>query len=118
MHMARPVFTHSPSFHFYGRRAGGGLSQMAFNNDDRAPVHVPAAVDPLYYGALFRLMHALRAPSSALRFRLAPHQLLCTVNWRVMHGRTAFSGERTLMGGYIDMQDFRSRLASLTGRPF
>lgn len=34
-------------------------------------------------------------------------------NWRVMHGRTAYSGLRHMGGGYVSRTDWRSRAAVL-----
>lgn len=34
-------------------------------------------------------------------------------NHRVLHGRTKFSGERRLCGGYISGDDYRSRFIGL-----
>jgi trimethyllysine dioxygenase len=33
-------------------------------------------------------------------------------NWRVMHGRSAFTGERRMCGAYIGADDWRSKRAS------
>ena len=37
-------------------------------------------------------------------------------NWRVMHGRSAFDGERRMCGAYIGADDWRSRRLSLAQR--
>ena len=34
-------------------------------------------------------------------------------NWRVMHGRSAFTGERRMSGAYVSADDWKSRLAVL-----
>ena len=34
-------------------------------------------------------------------------------NWRVMHGRSAFDGERRMCGAYIGADDWKSRRAAL-----
>jgi trimethyllysine dioxygenase len=31
-------------------------------------------------------------------------------NWRVLHGRTAYTGVRRLCGAYLNHEDFESRL--------
>jgi trimethyllysine dioxygenase len=33
-------------------------------------------------------------------------------NWRVLHGRGAFSGMRKMAGSYINREDFESRIRS------
>jgi len=43
------------------------------------------------------------------QFLLTPGDVLVTNNWRVLHGRTEFTGDRRLSGAYIRMQDFISK---------
>ena len=35
-------------------------------------------------------------------------------NWRVLHGRTAYTGHRHLCGAYVNREDFESRRHVLT----
>ena len=42
------------------------------------------------------------------RYILKPGELLIFNNWRVMHGRGAFSGIRKMAGCYINKEDFDS----------
>ena len=44
----------------------------------------------------------------ARRIGLEPGWVLIVNNWRVLHGRTAFSGERSVVGCYISRTDFLS----------
>ena len=34
-------------------------------------------------------------------------------NWRVLHGRSGFTGERRMVGCYLNMDDFQSRVQVL-----
>lgn len=34
-------------------------------------------------------------------------------NWRVMHGRSAFTGARRMCGAYVGADDWRSRRSAL-----
>ena len=52
-----------------------------------------------------------------LRTRLQPGDVMCFGNYRILHGRAEFdpnSGPRHLQGCYVDRDDFRSRLRTLT----
>jgi trimethyllysine dioxygenase len=41
---------------------------------------------------------------------LAPGEAMLFDNWRVLHGRKAYAGKRTLCGAYLNHEDFESRL--------
>jgi len=41
---------------------------------------------------------------------LRPGDMVCFDNWRVLHGRRAFQGERLIAGGYINREDLESAL--------
>ena len=42
-----------------------------------------------------------------------PGEVLLFDNWRVLHGRAAYEGERRLCGTYLNWEDFESRLRLL-----
>ena len=48
------------------------------------------------------------------RHILRPGDALLFDNWRVLHGRHAYTGKRTLCGAYLNHEDFESRLRLLT----
>ncbi len=105
---ARPVLRHDHS---------SRLVQVSFNNSDRAPFLLPA-------GEMVELYEALRAFDLALndeRFQwrhvLRPGEALLFDNWRVLHGRTAYTGRRQLCGAYLNHEDFESRLRLLATAP-
>ncbi len=41
-------------------------------------------------------------------FLLEPGNILTFDNWRLLHGRSAFTGYRQLCGGYHNREDFES----------
>ena len=43
------------------------------------------------------------------RHVLAPGEALLFDNWRVLHGRAAYTGHRRLCGGYVNREDVESR---------
>jgi len=40
---------------------------------------------------------------------LVPGRAVIFDNWRVLHGRSAFKGKRTMCGAYIGIDQFESR---------
>ena len=98
---ARPVFRHDDT---------GVLVQVSFNNADRAPFLLPADEMNRFYDAM-RAFEA-RANDHRLQWRrvLTPGSAMLFDNWRVLHGRTSYTGHRHLCGGYVNREDFESRL--------
>jgi len=41
---------------------------------------------------------------------LEPGQMLVFDNWRILHGRAAFRGEREMAGCYVNREDYESKL--------
>jgi trimethyllysine dioxygenase len=99
----RPVFRHDK----------GRLVQVTSNNYDRAPFRLPNTEMRAFYGAL-KAFEAL-ANDERLQWRhpLRPGEVLLFDNWRVLHGRAAYRGERRLCGTYLNREDFDSRLRVL-----
>jgi trimethyllysine dioxygenase len=98
---ARPVFRHDHT---------GELVQVSFNNADRAPFLLPH--DEML--AVYEALQAFDLIANDLAFQwrhvLRPGEALLFDNWRVLHGRTAYSGFRRLCGAYLNHEDFESRL--------
>ncbi len=99
------------------RHEHGELVQVSFNNSDRAPFRLPDAEMRAFYGAL-KAFEAL-ANSERLQWRhpLRPGEVLLFDNWRTLHGRAAYQGERRLCGSYLNREDFESRLRLLRSSP-
>jgi trimethyllysine dioxygenase len=47
---------------------------------------------------------------------LKPGMMVVIDNWRVMHGRSGFSGDRRMCGAYVGRDEWRSRLEVLRRR--
>lgn len=95
----------------------GEISRIRWNNDDRGVVPLEASVE--WYNAA-RKFHALvNHPSMQIKLKLKPGTILSeplslpasglleltmavTNNWRILHGRTAFTGDRRVCGGYSE----------------
>jgi trimethyllysine dioxygenase len=100
------------------RHEHGELVQVSFNNYDRAPFRLPDAEMSAFYRAL-KAFEAL-ANSERLQWRhpLRPGEVLLFDNWRTLHGRAAYAGQRRLCGAYLNREDFDSRLRLLrSSRP-
>mmetsp|Transcript_6235 Transcript_6235/g.6793 ORF Transcript_6235/g.6793 Transcript_6235/m.6793 type:complete len:192 (-) Transcript_6235:54-629(-) len=91
------------------------IYQFRFNNYDRSPPSPGLADLKLYYATIQAILDLIRDPEYAYQIKLKPGELLLTNNWRVMHGRTEFIGNRRMLGCYISMDDFTSKMRVLNG---
>lgn len=98
---ARPVFLHDHT---------DTLVQVSFNNADRAPFLLSADDTDAFYAAL-RAFEML-ANDHRLQWRRVnpPGNAMLFDNWRMLHGRTSYTGHRHLCGAYINREDYESRL--------
>jgi len=94
----------------------GELIGVRFNNRSTAPIiDVPYELMPDYYKAYRRLSAIVSDPDMAVRFKLAPGECFIVDNTRVLHSRSAYSGEgsRWLQGCYPDKDGMLSTLAAM-----
>jgi trimethyllysine dioxygenase len=98
---ARPVLRHDHT---------GELVQVSFNNGDRAPFLLPHDEMTAVYEALTTFDRMANDPASQWRHVLRPGEALLFDNWRVLHGRTAYTGVRRMCGAYLNHEDVESRL--------
>ena len=101
---ARPVLRHD---------ASGELVQVSFNNYDRAPFLLEETEMLAFYDALREFDTIANDPSMQWRHVLEPGEAMLFDNWRVLHGRFAYSGVRRMCGGYVNREDVESRLRQL-----
>ncbi|XP_010219812.1 PREDICTED: trimethyllysine dioxygenase, mitochondrial-like [Tinamus guttatus] len=82
------------------------LYLIRYNNYDRAVINtVPHDVVRRWYTAHRTLTTELRRPENELWVKLKPGKALFIDNWRVLHGREAFTGYRQLCGCYLTRDD-------------
>jgi trimethyllysine dioxygenase len=98
---ARPALRHDHT---------GRLVQVSLNNGDRAPFLLPAEEMIAFYDALRAVEELANDERLQWQHVLAPGEAMLFDNWRVLHGRKAYSGTRTLCGAYLNHEDFESRL--------
>lgn len=66
-----------------------------------------------YYHSLQVLIKEINNEDNIHWIQLKPGTVLVTDNWRVLHGRSTFTGKRTLCGMYVSRSDFLSRSRKL-----
>ncbi|EOR01144.1 Trimethyllysine dioxygenase [Wallemia ichthyophaga EXF-994] len=97
----------------------GELLQIRYNNDDRSVLNAlsPKRVED-FYRALKIWNGILNDPRNQFWLPLEKGKVVLFDNWRILHGRSAFSGKRRLCGAYINHDDYMSRLRTLTEKHF
>ncbi|KAI0457074.1 Clavaminate synthase-like protein [Xylaria acuta] len=89
---------------------GDVVHRIRWNNDDRGVVPVGGKYSAIqWYKAASKWNEILRRKELEYRFQLEPGKVLIFNNWRVLHGRSAFTGQRRICGGYINRDDYYSR---------
>ena len=97
----RPILRHDDQ---------GKLTQVTFNNYDRATMRLPEPDMSQLYAGIRYLDRLFNHPSYQWRYQLQAGQMLIFDNWRILHGRGAFKGKRKMAGAYINREDFMSAL--------
>jgi len=95
----------------------GNLCAVRWNNDDRSVLRdVPHADVPRLYEAMRTWNKLISSQDSEYWVQLSPGTVVAIDNHRVLHGRSAFTGNRRMCGAYIGVDELRSRLAVLRER--
>ncbi|RHZ56744.1 hypothetical protein CDV55_105293 [Aspergillus turcosus] len=88
----------------------GRLYQVRWNNYDRAAKRNWGLKEQnRWYNAARHFNHIIQRPSVEIWTQLQPGTALIFDNWRMLHGRSEFTGKRRMCGGYINNDDFISR---------
>ncbi|KAI0157280.1 trimethyllysine dioxygenase [Xylariaceae sp. FL1272] len=86
------------------------MHRVRWNNDDRGVVPFGAKYTPAdWYRAARKWNEILKRKEIEYWFQLKPGNLLIFDNWRLLHGRSAFTGVRRICGAYINRDDYISR---------
>jgi trimethyllysine dioxygenase len=104
----RPVFRHDPH---------GKLIQVSFNNHDRAPFSLPEPQMSTLYEALAVFDGMVQDRANQFIFGQRPGDMVIFDNWRLLHGRMAYKGQRHMVGSYLNREDFESRMRVLSPQP-
>uniref|UniRef100_A0A182QT31 Trimethyllysine dioxygenase, mitochondrial n=1 Tax=Anopheles farauti TaxID=69004 RepID=A0A182QT31_9DIPT len=90
-------------------RDSGAIEQIRFNPDDRAPMRTLAAADvPQFYADYRKLADELYREEAQWKFQLLPGEVVIFDNWRVLHGRMAYTGKRVMTGCYVARTEYQS----------
>lgn len=108
-----PVFVHGTPTH----PSPAHLVQIRWNNLDRVTPSMPSfpshTAMKAWYAAAREWARLLESPEFLLTVQLQPGEPVIFDNWRYLHGRLAFKGQRRVCGAYVGMDDFRARCRAL-----
>jgi trimethyllysine dioxygenase len=89
----------------------GAVEQIRFNLYDRAPMNtLPREKIREFYMDLKALAMEFEKPENRVEFKLEPGTVMIFDNWRILHGRNAYSGKRTMTGCYVQRTEYQSAL--------
>lgn len=92
----------------------GELMCLRYNQYDRAPIcTIPQESIGKYFASLQLLSQIIEDKNNEYWIKLNPGTILFIDNWRVMHGRAAFTGKRTVTGCYLPRDDWLSKARML-----
>lgn len=92
----------------------GQLEQIRVNIYDRAIFNtVPFEKVDQFYKDYRVLLNEMQSPNNEWWFKLTPGTVMFFDNWRILHGRSQFTGKRTLCGSYVSRTAFRSKARTL-----
>lgn len=95
----------------------GEIYQIRYNNHDRSvlsPYYNPKITTQQirdFYSALKVWRELVVDEKNQYWYKMQPGTAIVVDNWRVMHGRSSFTGQRRLCGAYLNWDDYRSRVA-------
>jgi trimethyllysine dioxygenase len=91
----------------------GEVKQISYNNYDRGKVWYGYKTTEKFYHAYGKLHQMANDSQRQFCFKLNPRSLLIFNNWRLLHGRTAFTGIRKMCGSYHGFDSVVARYQSL-----
>ncbi|CAH1801717.1 unnamed protein product [Owenia fusiformis] len=87
---------------------------LRFNTYDRASLNTIDQEDmPKFYEANKLLANEIQNPQNEFWLKLKPGTVLFVDNWRLLHGRSAFTGRRCVCGCYLARDDWTSKAREL-----
>ncbi|WVQ93353.1 trimethyllysine dioxygenase [Kwoniella sp. CBS 9459] len=104
--LSQPAFRHDEK---------GQLTQVRWNNEDRGVLGQGWSAEEVkgWYQAARRYDELNKSEDAEYWVQLSPGTMLVIDNWRVMHGRSAFTGARQMCGAYVGADDWLSRRTAL-----
>jgi len=98
-------------------RETGSLLQVRWNSSDRASIELPLGEVGRWYDAARKFDRILKKKENELWEQLQPGTVVIFDNWRVLHGRSEFTGKRRICGGYISRDDWVSKFKMMNFGP-
>lgn len=89
--------------------ATGSLLRVRWNSSDRASIELPIDQVETWYDAARKFDALLKKKENEYWEQLKPGRALIFDNWRVLHGRSSFTGKRRICGAYINRDDWISK---------
>jgi trimethyllysine dioxygenase len=89
--------------------ATSALLRVRWNTSDRASIELPIDETEKWYDAARKFDALVKKKENEYWEQLTPGKVLIFDNWRVLHGRSKFTGKRRICGGYINRDDWISR---------
>ncbi|KAI4656142.1 hypothetical protein J4E93_000861 [Alternaria ventricosa] len=89
--------------------ATGDLLRVRWNTSDRASIELPIEEVETWYDAARKFDAILKKKENEYWEQLVPGRVLIFDNWRVLHGRSSFTGKRRICGAYINRDDWISK---------
>lgn len=87
----------------------GSFQQIRYNIADRSPLNtLPMSEMRNFYGDLQKLAEEVEDTANEWWFQLKPGTVMFFNNWRLLHGRSSFSGKRVMCGSYVSRTEFMS----------
>ncbi len=87
----------------------GDLLRVRWNSSDRSGIQLPIDKLEAWYDAARNFDSLLKKKENEYWEQLVPGRVLIFDNWRVLHGRSKFTGKRRICGGYINRDDWISK---------
>ncbi|XP_030377712.1 trimethyllysine dioxygenase, mitochondrial-like [Scaptodrosophila lebanonensis] len=88
----------------------GEFVQLSFNVCDRGMINtLPQSEMADFYASMRALLKIIKDEANRWMALLSPGTIAIFDNWRLVHGRLAYKGERTITGAYVLRTDFMSK---------
>lgn len=86
-------------------------NQIRYNIYDRSPFStLPMNQMRQFYSDWKVLANEVNSSANQFQFKLSPGTVMIIDNWRLIHGRQAYTGSRTIAGCYVSRTEFQSAL--------
>jgi trimethyllysine dioxygenase len=87
--------------------------QISYNHHDRAPFLLAEPLMTELFDAIAHVDAIANDPTMQFELAMRPGDMVIFDNWRLLHGRRAFTGARHIAGGYLNREDVDSALRLL-----